>query len=86
MCIRDRISANLYDINKMTMKDFYDLVVEMSEGYKVDVLGSELIGMTLFKGMSEHCNEVNVDSVIDYLRLSCHEPFIKDERILEFVI
>ena len=81
-----QISANLYDINKMTMKDFYDLVVEMSDGYKVDVLGSELIGMTLFKGMSEHCNEGNVDSVIDYLRLSCHEPFIKDERILEFVI
>jgi len=81
-----QISANIYNINKMTMKDFYDLVVEMSEEYKVEVLGSELIGMTLFKGMSEHCNEGNVDSVIDYMSLSCHEPFIKEERILEFVI
>ena len=81
-----QISTNLYDLDKMTMKAFYDIVNEISQRYGTEVLGSELIGMTPFKGISEHCSEENVDMMIDYLGLPYHGPFIKEKRILEYVI
>lgn len=81
-----QISANLYDLYKMTMKDFYDLVSKISHQYGTEVVGSELIGMTLFRGLSKDCSRENVDMVIDTLGLSYHGPFIKEKRILEYII
>ena len=81
-----QISTNLYSIKEMTMKSFFNIVVDVSRKYGVDVIGSELIGMTPLKGMADDCTSENVEKMSEYLGLSCHAPFVIRERILEYVI
>jgi glutamate formiminotransferase len=81
-----QISANLYNLSQMTMEGFYNVVRGAAQAHDVDLLGSELIGMTPLQGISEHCDQGNVDSIINDLGLHYHGTFIKEKRILDYMI
>jgi glutamate formiminotransferase/formiminotetrahydrofolate cyclodeaminase len=91
-----QVSTNIVDIDQTTLADVFEACREEGKKYDVTVLGSEIIGLVPLKAMTDagkfYLKENNssdqklISAAIQNLGLEKINPFIPEERILEYVL
>ncbi len=79
-----QISTNIYDIGAVTMKELYELVQEEARQFNLEICGSELIGMTLWRGITRDIS--NKEYALSILRLDSVRPFQEETQVLDYFI
>lgn len=79
-----QISTNIYDINAVTMLELYELVEEEARAFRLELCGSELIGLSPWRGVTRVIRDK--EAALSKLGLDSVRPFHKKKQILEFFI
>ena len=94
-----QVSTNITDINTIPLYKVFEEIKLLSKNYNIDVSGSEIIGLVPIQPIIEsgkyylqlegkpkaNDNEI-IDAAIHYLGLNNVTLFIKEQRILEYLL
>jgi glutamate formiminotransferase/formiminotetrahydrofolate cyclodeaminase len=94
-----QVSTNITDMDKAPIHEVFEEIKRLSTQYNVEVTGSEIIGLIPMKplleagrfylqssGISEKNDRDTLDWAIFSLGLNDVKPFIKEQRIIEYLI
>jgi len=76
-----QISTNIYDIEKVTMTELYQLVSEIAAIYDIAVTGSELIGLSPMNGITRDTSKLT--EAAEMLGLDSVRAFDINTHVLE---
>ncbi len=79
-----QISMNIYNLHAISMLSLMEIVKQVAGNYKIELNGSEMIGMSPEFGLSH--NELSTEESIKALGLNANNPFLKEDRLLDIAL